>query len=141
MDSELATLRFKEEIEKLQNGIVAEYVRPSDIFQEGNSIFFNLPIVGTTKKFLLKVDCDEDFPKNPADYMFVNPTTKLDDDKKYWPDDNQQAFKNNENPRWICLAGTKEYKNRHSDKYNPKTNSLSQTVFHILRQMNGWKKT
>jgi hypothetical protein len=144
MDPELAALQMTsnvtKEIEKLKRGIITEYISSSDIVEDGKVIFLNLPVIKQDKRFLLRIDYDEKFPQEPADYKFVNPNTKADDDKQYWPDDNQQAFKAGENPRWICLAGTKEYKNKHEGKYNPNTNSLSQTVFHIFRQMNGWVK-
>lgn len=137
MDSVLATKLFEQELAKLKK-VMSDDLINSDIFIE-KIIYVNLPRKNDGIKFLLKITCDEEFPLEPADYMFVNPVSKKDDDKQYWPTDNNQAFKLDENPRWICLAGTKEYKKRHPDhQFNSKIHTLSQTVFHILRQINGW---
>lgn len=138
MDNELAKKLFEKEVSKLQK-IMSHDLKPQDIVVEENNIYAKLPKKKETETFLLKVSCDENFPLEPADYIFVNPETKQDDNKEYWPDDNNQAFKINENPRWVCLAGTKEYKKRHPEhKFNSKVNTLSQTTFHIFRQINGW---
>lgn len=128
------------EVEKLKK-VMGDWMNVDDITTDGKIIYINLPKKSDGKKFLLRITCDEEFPLQPADYVFVNPETKQDDGKEFWSDDNQDALKTNENPRWICLAGTRAYKNHHTDhQFNPKVNSLAQTVFHIFRQINGWKK-
>jgi hypothetical protein len=114
----------------------------NDIVIEGKIVYIYFPTKSDNKKFLLKITCDGEFPLEPADYVFVNPVTKQDDGLEFWPNEGQEAFKiDNQNPRWICLAGTREYKKHHSEhQFNPKVNSLAQTVFHIFRQINGWKR-
>lgn len=138
MDNELTKKLFEKEVTKLRK-VMSDDLKPEDIAVEERSIYIKLPKKKTDDIFLLKVTCDENFPLDPADYVFVNLDTKQEDSKDNWPEDNNQAFKVGENPRWICLAGTKEYKKRHQEhKFNSKVNTLSQTVFHIFRQINGW---
>lgn len=138
MDNELTKKLFEKEITKLRK-VMSEDLKPEDIVVNERNIYIKLPKKKTDDVFFLKATCDENFPLEPADYVFVNPNTKQEDSKDHWPDDNNQSFKVGENPRWICLAGTKEYKKRHPEhKFNSKVNTLSQTVFHIFRQINGW---
>jgi hypothetical protein len=136
----LAKLEIESEIKKLDN-LITEWIGPDRVIQEGNIIFVQLRKIDDEKEFLLKVCYGEEFPLVPADYIFVNPETKNDDSPEHWPVYNQDAFKTAENPRWICIAGTLAYKKHHTDhQFNPKINSLNQTVFHIFREINGWKR-
>jgi len=138
MDEMLAKLETESEIKKLDK-LITEWIGQNRVIQEGNIIYVKLRKVDDEREFLLKVSCGEEFPLVPADYIFVNPETKNDDSTEHWPAYNQNAFKTGENPRWVCIAGTLGYKNHHTDhKFNPKINSLSQTVFHIFREINGW---
>jgi len=141
MDAALATTLFEEEVNKLKKGM-SDWIDTNDIRVDGRIIYIYLTRKSDSKKFLLKIVCDGEFPLEPADYFFVNPDTKQDDSIEFWPNEGQDAFKTeNQNPRWICLAGTREYKKHHSEhQFNPKTNSLAQTTFHIFRQINGWKR-
>ena len=140
MDEALVALHFNSEIQKLDK-LVSEWLGPDRVIQDGKTIFVKLQKIDGAIEFLLSIDVGEKFPLEPANYIFVNPTTKHDDDLAYWPTYNQDAFKSNENPRWICIAGTLAYKIHHADhQYNPKINTLNQTVFHIFREINGWKK-
>lgn len=140
MDAELSKSLFEKEVEKMHK-VMTEWIGDGNISIDGRLVYMLLPRVKDNHRFLLRISCEENFPIEPADYIFVNPQTKVDDGKEFWPDDNQQAFKNNENPRWMCLAGTKEYKKRHPEhQYNPKIHTMSQIVFHIFRQINGWTR-
>jgi len=138
LDEQLANQLFKKEVGKLRK-VMSEDLEKGDIFEEERVIFVNLPRKKDKRKFLLRIDCTGEFPLEPANYIFVNPKTKQDDGTEFWPDDKKESFKIEENPRWICLAGTREYKNRHAEhQFNPHFHTLSQTVFHIFRQINGW---
>lgn len=140
MDARLAEISFFEEVKKLKK-VMSDWIGEESITVEEKTIYINLLRKSDKKEFLLKCICDGEFLIQPADYVFVNPETKTDEGKEYWPDDGQEAFKMNENPRWICIAGTREYKKRHSDhQFSPTFHTLAQTVFHIFRQINGWKK-
>ena len=140
MDEMLAKLEIESEIEKLDS-LITEWIGPDRITQEGNTIYVKLRKKDDEREFLLKVSCGKEFPLIPADYIFINPETKNDDSLEHWPVYNQNAFKTGENPRWICIAGTSEYKKHHPEhQFNPKINSLNQTVFHIFREINGWKR-
>ena len=138
MDSSLANLRFREEFGNMDKW-VSEYISPNRVYQQPMTMFANLQQKSTGKDFLLRVDCSKNFPLEPADYKFVNPETRNDSGSEFWPTHNQNAFKANENPRWICLAGTLEYKKHHPEyRHNSKIHSVSQTLFHILLEINGW---
>ena len=114
-------------------------IGPDRVYRQHSTIFANLRQESTGKDFLLRVDCEENFPLEPADYKFVNPDTRNDDGPQFWPTYNTNAFKTGETPRWICIAGTLGYKKHHSDyKYNPRVNSISQTVHHVFLEINGW---
>jgi hypothetical protein len=141
MDATLAITLFEEEVNKLRKGM-KDWIDVNDITVEGKIVYIYLSRNSDNRKFLLKIVCDGEFPLEPADYTFVNPATKQDDGMEFWPNDNQDAFKtNDQNLRWICIAGTREYKKHHSDhQFNSKINSLAQTTFHIFRQINGWKR-
>ena len=138
MDSEIANLRFQKEFENLDKWVF-EWIGPDRVYKQSGIIFANLQQKSTGKDFLLRVDCGKNFPLEPADYKFVNPDTQNDDRSEFWPTYNQNAFKTNENPRWICLAGTLAYKKHHSEhQYNSKSNSISQTTHHVFLEINGW---
>ena len=138
MDSELANLKFQKEFENLDKW-VSEWVGPDRVYKQPGIIFARLQQKSTGNDFLLRVDCGKNFPLEPADYKFVNPDTQNDDGSEFWPAYNQNAFKTNENPRWICLAGTSAYKKHHSGyQHNPKFNSISQTVHHVFLEINEW---
>lgn len=140
MDESLVAFHFNSEIQKL-NKLVSEWIGLDRVIQNGNVIFVKLQKINETIEFLLRIDIGDKFPLEPANYTFVNPITKLDDSLQHWPTYNQNAFKSNENPRWICIAGTLEYKKHHAEhQYNPKINTLNQTIFHIFREINGWKR-
>ena len=138
MDTNLSRLRFQKEYENL-NAWVSACIGPNRVFQQHPTIFANLQQESTGKKFLLRVDCGENFPIEPADYKFVNSDTQTDDGSDYWPVYNTNAFKTGETPRWICIAGTLEYKKHHPDyNHDPMVNSISQTVHHVFLEINGW---
>lgn len=140
MDEMLAKLEIESEIEKLDN-LITDWIGPDRVKQDGNAIYVKLRKNDDKREFLLKVSCGEGFPLIPADYIFINQDTKNDDSPEHWPMYNQNAFKTSENPRWICIAGTLEYKKHHMEhQFNPKTNSLNQTVFHIFKEINGWSR-
>lgn len=140
MDKVLALSKIFSEVEKL-NTLITEWIGPERVIHDENTIFIKLRKNDNEREFLLRVTCGEGFPLEPADYVFVNPETKEDDSREYWPIHNNDAFKFNENPRWICIAGTLAYKNHHKEyKFNSKFNSLNQTVFHIFKEINGWKR-
>lgn len=141
MDALLANALFEEEVNKLRKGM-SIWMNVNDIAIEGKTVYIYLPKKSDNKKFLLKIVCDGEFPLEPADYVFINPITKQDNGLEFWPNDGQDAFKTeNQNLRWICLAGTREYKKHHLEhQFNPKVNSLVQTTFHIFKQINGWKR-
>ena len=108
---------------------------------ENNSLFVNLPRKSDGQCFLLRVDLPESFPLDPANYYFINPKNKTERSSQFWPNDEEKSFKiSGQNPPWICLAGTSEYKSRHDNKYDHSTHKLSQIIIHIYRQINGIKK-
>ena len=138
MDSELTNLAFQKEFKNLDKW-VSEWIGSDRVYKQPGIIFVKLRQKSTGKDFLLRVDCGKNFPLEPADYKFVNPDTQNDDRLEFWPTYNQNAFKTNENPRWICIAGTLAYKRHHSEyQHNPKINSISQTVHHVFQEINGW---
>lgn len=139
MDTELSDSIFEQETRKLRD-VMSGLSPESEITIEGRTIFVNLSSKDG-KRYLLRIDCNENFPLEPPIYKFVNPVTRLDDNIVYWPNDGQQSFKTNEPVRWICIAGTRDYKNRHGEhRFDLKTYPFAQTVFHILRQINGWSR-
>ncbi len=141
MDKDLGTAKIDSEVKKL-NQLITEWIGPDRVTREDRIIFVKLKKKDDGKEFLLKIVCSDQFPLEPPNYFFVNPKTKEDDSAQYWPTHNQDAFKSNENPRWICIAGTLEYKKHHNEHiYNPNINSINQTVFHIFREINGWKRS
>lgn len=139
MDDEFARLARKKAIDALCK-TVSKFIGTGLVTIEGNSIFVNLPRESDKEYFLLRIDLPDTFPLNPGDYYFVNPENKTERGPQFWPDDGGEGFNiTNQNPPWICVAGTSAYKHHHG-KYDPKVHTLAQTVVHIYRQINGWKK-
>ena len=77
------------------------------------------------KKFLLRVDCGENFPIEPADYKFVNSDTQTDDGSDYWLVYNTNAFKTGETPRVTLIenfashAAVQEFVDVKPDRTSP----------------------
>lgn len=139
MDEALIRLIREKAIDALYK-TVSKIIDTELVTIEDNSIFVNLPRKSDNTYFLLRIDLPDTFNLDPADYYFVNPENKTDRNSQFWPNDGDDSFKiNNQNPPWICIAGTSAYKHHHQ-KYDPKIHTLSQTVIHIYRQINGWKK-
>lgn len=140
MDDVLAKLSRKKAIDAL-NKTMLRFIGDANLVDvEEDSIFIRIPRESDKIYFLLRIDLPETFPLEPGDYYFVNPENKTDRGSQFWPDDGDDCLKiKNQNLPWICIAGTLAYKHHHH-KYDLKTNTLAQTVVHIYRQINGWKK-
>lgn len=135
MDSQASVDFLQDGIDKLKKLTEDMGISESDVILE-NTVYVKLPCLKNNRSYLLRIDCN-DYPIEPADYKFVNPQTKLDSSPEDWPNDNNQGFKIVENPRWICIVGTREYKKRHpGSPIDPNENLLHRVVFHIFSQMN-----
>ena len=104
----------------------------------GRAVLVAITNANSGRKYRLRIECGEEFPRKPPDYLFVSPATGKDDDASCWPDDGHDAFKSNESPRWICAKGTSAYASRHAEhQYDARRDTVNETVFHIMRRING----
>ena len=136
--NKLLAQNAKQEKISILTKVITKLIGSNLVQEENDYIFVTLIREKDNTSFLLKIIFPDNFPLEPANYIFVNPKTKVDDDSQFWPSDNQQAFKvAKQNPRWICIAGTSEYKHHHNGAYDPTSHSLSSTVINIYKQING----
>lgn len=112
----------------------AEWHRPGLVEIQDGLVFVTIP-AGGNHSYMLKIEIPEEFPMKPADYSFVDPDTRNDDDPKCWPS-GVSGLHANESPRWICIGGTKDYADHYGGKYDSSL-SLAQVVVHIYRQIIG----
>ena len=112
----------------------AKLHRPGLVEVQDGLVFVTIPASGN-HSYMLKIEIPEEFPMKPADYSFVDPDTRNDDDQKCWPS-GVSGFNTEGLPRWMCIAGTKGYADHHSGEHDPSL-SLAQVVVHIYRQIIG----
>lgn len=135
--NDLLAQNIKQEKIKILINVSSKLIGLNSVHEENGFLYVTIPRGQNGTSFVLKIILPDNFPLEPGNYLFVNPQTKNDDSAEYWPEDNEQAFKiKNQNPRWICLAGTSDYKQRHNGVYDPNIHTLSTTVIHIYKQIN-----
>lgn len=109
-----------------------------EIEAAGRAILVTITCANSKRGYRLKIECGNDFPARPPEYMFVNPATREDDGKACWPDDGQQSFKTDGEPRWICIQGTAAYASHHAEyQYSARRDTVNRVVFQIMRRING----
>ncbi len=134
--NDLLAQNIKQEKIKILIKISSKLIGLNSVQEENGFLYVTITRKQDNTSFLLKIILPDNFPLEPGNYLFVNPQTKNDDSDKYWPQDNEQAFKiKNQTSRWICLAGTSAYKLHHNGMYDPNVHSLSTTVIHIYKQI------
>lgn len=137
MDETLSEHAFDEAVARLRR-IASNDIGIDQIEAADRTILMTIECRNSGRKYHLRIKCGEAFPGKAPEYLFVNPDTGEDDDASYWPDDGQESFKTKETPRWICTRGTSAYSSRHSEyQYNARLDTIGQTVFHIMRRING----
>ena len=136
VDAVLALAKREGEIRAIRSLVEGELGGRLSVAADG-TLYVRLGRARDGAEFVLRVSCDECHPIYPPSYGFVDPDTLADGGPGCWPDDGQQAFKTKCDPRWICIPGTKEYRNNHSNYwFDSKRDSICQTVLHIFGRIN-----
>ena len=139
VDAALALAKREGEIRALRSLVEGELGGRLSVAADG-TLYVRLARARDGAEFVLRISCDEWYPIHPPSYGFVDPDTLADGGPGCWPDDGQQAFKTKYDPRWICIPGTIEYRDHHSDYwFVPWRDSICQTVMHIFGRINGQK--
>lgn len=137
VEEEVARTRLEGQVERLDR-LVSECVGGGRVAVDGRTVYVRLPGRPNGADFMLRVRCDEWYPIHAPSYDFVDPITLKDGGIEFWPDDGDNAFRTLERHPWVCLPGTVEYRNHHSNYwYNPRRDSICQIVFHILQRIAG----
>ena len=134
MDAALARTRLDAEVKSLC-GLADDWPDVELMRVDGATILLYMWGSGG-RKFLLRISCGADYPMDPPSYAFLDPHTGDDAGVECWPEDGNTAFKTDENPPWMCVAGTLEYRQHHPDhRFDPNVHSICQTVAHISRRI------
>ena len=137
VDAELALARRDGETKAIERLVKDAMGGCLSVAADG-TLYARLARASDGAEFVLRISCDEWHPLRPPSYGFVDPVTLRDGGPGCWPDDGQQAFKTQCDPPWICMPGTVEYWDHHSDYwFNSKRDSICQTLMHIFSRING----
>ena len=134
--AELAMSGRDGEADALRRLVEGELGGRLDVAADG-TLYARLARARDGAEFVLRIARAELHPLRPPSYGFVDPATLADSGPGCWPDDGQQAFKTECDPRWICMPGTVEYRDNHSRYwFDSKRDSICQTVLHIFARIN-----
>ena len=137
VDAELALARRDGEIRALRRLVEGEMRGGLSVADDG-TLYARLARARDGAEFVLRISCGSTYSLRPPSYAFVDPGTLADGGPGCWPDDGQDAFKTRCDPRWICIPGTFEYRDHHSDYwFVPWRDTICQTVMHIFSRING----
>ena len=134
-DAKIDVARCDGESDALRRLVKGELGGRLDVATDG-TLYARLAQARDGAEFVLRIASAGWHPMRPPSYGFVDPATLADSGRGCWPDDGQQAFKTECNPRWICMPGMVDYRdNRSIYWFDSKRDLIFQTALHAFARI------